>query len=325
MPMPRIFRVMPSFWGSPRLVALTTMVGYDKAVCRSLRWFSAACDYYAAGRAVPEDTFQLIGCPELVDVGFAIKTDDGYRVSNEDEHFGWLKSQQTKGALGGRAKSANTEHSPAKPSLAQLSPAKPKGSPAKPKGSPSVAGLSLNEERRTKNEEERISIVARPRATPPIEDITGGTSGDMTPRPQDDTPCVGDAPEESPRQEGNKPAHTPESKPAPARYTDADRALAADWASWASTRSKTVRPDIARWADTFRLMREIDGLTDPDMRAMFDFVRSDDFWAKNAISPAHLRARSKNGLLKHENLRNSMTPPEAASRSIYDAIDLPEF
>lgn len=52
---------------------------------------------------------------------------------------------------------------------------------------------------------------------------------------------------------------------------------------------KTKPPDLARWADTIRLMRERDGLTHSEIADVFRFANQDDFWKTNILSPAKLR------------------------------------
>lgn len=52
---------------------------------------------------------------------------------------------------------------------------------------------------------------------------------------------------------------------------------------------KTKPPNMERWADTIRLMRERDGLTLAEMAAVFRFANRDDFWKTNILSPAKLR------------------------------------
>lgn len=85
-----------------------------------------------------------------------------------------------------------------------------------------------------------------------------------------------------------------------------DLALAQRWADYAKTESKTARPNIDEWTDAVRLLRS-DGFTHADLDEMLAFARADDeFWRDKATSLSGLRRRSKNGLLKAENLRNSM-------------------
>ncbi len=107
---------------------------------------------------------------------------------------------------------------------------------------------------------------------------------------------------------------TPESVPS------FDSTMAAKWAAWAPTVSKTVKPDIPKWSDTFRKLRELDGFTESEIEAALEFVKSDDFWGGNAASADGLRSRGKNGLKKFENILNAMKQqngPQKKSRPLH--------
>lgn len=49
------------------------------------------------------------------------------------------------------------------------------------------------------------------------------------------------------------------------------------------------QPDLAKWANAIRLMREHDGRADDDIRDLFQCVNRDPFWRGNVLSPAKLR------------------------------------
>jgi hypothetical protein len=48
-------------------------------------------------------------------------------------------------------------------------------------------------------------------------------------------------------------------------------------------------PDVEKWANTVRLMRECDGRTLDEIRQLFDWANQDDFWRANIRSPDKLR------------------------------------
>ena len=48
-------------------------------------------------------------------------------------------------------------------------------------------------------------------------------------------------------------------------------------------------PNLEKWANTFRLMRERDGRTEADIRALFAWANANDFWQSNILSPQKLR------------------------------------
>lgn len=75
-----------------------------------------------------------------------------------------------------------------------------------------------------------------------------------------------------------------------AKFTDEDMKLA----SWMAGRvNKLVGREknhpLESWANTIRLMREVDKLTLQDIGAAFDFANKHHFWAKNILSPDKLR------------------------------------
>lgn len=94
---------------------------------------------------------------------------------------------------------------------------------------------------------------------------------------------------------------------APASPDPTDLALATKWAEYAKAESKTAKPKLDEWCDAVRLLRR-DGFSIEELEAMLAFAREDaEFWKDKATSLTGLRTRSKkNGLLKAENLRNSM-------------------
>ena len=49
------------------------------------------------------------------------------------------------------------------------------------------------------------------------------------------------------------------------------------------------QPNLDSWANTIRLMREIDNRTHKDMWAAFDWANRDSFWCSNVLSPDKLR------------------------------------
>ena len=46
---------------------------------------------------------------------------------------------------------------------------------------------------------------------------------------------------------------------------------------------------MEKWANTIRLMREVDGRTLQDIGAAFDWANKDSFWSSNILSPEKLR------------------------------------
>lgn len=84
-----------------------------------------------------------------------------------------------------------------------------------------------------------------------------------------------------------------------------DHALAEEWFEFAKAHSTTVKL-TPKWADAVRQLREIDKLPLEEIRKLLAFVKTDAFWLKNALSLPSIRQRSRNGLLKFENIRAAM-------------------
>ena len=78
-------------------------------------------------------------------------------------------------------------------------------------------------------------------------------------------------------------------KPAP---TPQDRATASwIWQAIHDMQPSRKLPDLTKWSNTIRLMRERDGRTDQAIRETFAAANRDDFWRTNILSPDTLRAK----------------------------------
>ena len=78
------------------------------------------------------------------------------------------------------------------------------------------------------------------------------------------------------------------------------------WKEWAITVSTTTNPNEASWCDAFRKLREIEKIPPDKIASILNFVKTDSFWSKNAVSPVPLRKRMPNGKLKIENIMDAM-------------------
>jgi uncharacterized protein YdaU (DUF1376 family) len=54
---------------------------------------------------------------------------------------------------------------------------------------------------------------------------------------------------------------------------------------------KTKKPDFTKWADSVRLMREVDNHTPQEIMQVFTFANSDPFWQTNILSIPKLRVK----------------------------------
>jgi hypothetical protein len=52
---------------------------------------------------------------------------------------------------------------------------------------------------------------------------------------------------------------------------------------------KCKQPNLDKWANEIRLMRERDKRTDREIRATFTWANRDSFWQSNILSPSKLR------------------------------------
>lgn len=72
-------------------------------------------------------------------------------------------------------------------------------------------------------------------------------------------------------------------------------------------------PDLTKWANTIRLMREQDARTHADIRDLFAVAQRDTFWRVNILCPDKLRAKWDDVDLR---LRGSRAP----AASIYPEL-----
>lgn len=89
------------------------------------------------------------------------------------------------------------------------------------------------------------------------------------------------------------------------RYEPEDFSLGEAWLEFAlKQRNGKGYPSWTAegFAETMAKIRARAELTPQMLREVFEFVQEDDFWRPNAISPAGLLTKSKNGLLKIDNL-----------------------
>lgn len=73
---------------------------------------------------------------------------------------------------------------------------------------------------------------------------------------------------------------------------------------------KARKPNFESWANTIRMMREIDGVTHQDISDVFVWANKDSFWSANILSPAKLRdkfAQLQAKMSKPQNSGNGKT------------------
>lgn len=110
------------------------------------------------------------------------------------------------------------------------------------------------------------------------------------------------------------PACVPEPAPAlahmmPDGCTESDLAVASEWLEfsfqsmpWRRT-AVTAGWTVAAFAEAIAKVKRVTGLNDSGVAAIFEFIRGDDFWSKNALSPASLLKKSaRNDQRKIDNI-----------------------
>jgi len=79
--------------------------------------------------------------------------------------------------------------------------------------------------------------------------------------------------------------------------------LAGRWLEFAKSRAPHLKFKIEEFADGIEHVCRNTPITFDQLSAVFDFIRQDDFWQKNALSPRGLMKRSdRNGLRKIDNI-----------------------
>jgi hypothetical protein len=89
------------------------------------------------------------------------------------------------------------------------------------------------------------------------------------------------------------------------RFDEADRVTA----EWMLSLLEAInpghkKPNLDKWANTIRLMRERDERTDEQIRQLFTWANQDDFWQTNILSPGKLREQWDQLTLKFRSKQN---------------------
>jgi hypothetical protein len=71
---------------------------------------------------------------------------------------------------------------------------------------------------------------------------------------------------------------------------------------------KHTEPNFKAWANDIRLMRERDGRTDEEIRALFEWANRHHFWKTNILSPAKLRKQWDTLVVQLNNGGSHATP-----------------
>ncbi len=89
------------------------------------------------------------------------------------------------------------------------------------------------------------------------------------------------------------------------RFDAADLAVAGEmFAAIRALDPSAKEPNLQAWANEIRLMRERDGRTHEEIRALFTWANADSFWQSNILSPAKLRKHWQQLSIQREGRRN---------------------
>jgi hypothetical protein len=99
--------------------------------------------------------------------------------------------------------------------------------------------------------------------------------------------------------EKNKPLVQPEAKPKKYKYSDYDVQIA----KWIHERLVAINPsqkepNFKAWANTLRLMQEVDKRQMDEVIKVFTWANSDPFWQSNILSPDKLRKKFDDLVIK---------------------------
>lgn len=98
-------RVSPELYADIRFIRLAKIsASHWEAIGKLVDFWSLACSFYVIGEGVPKERFKQLGCPELLDLDFAVLINDRIRAKGEHEHFKWALSCVSNGKKGGRRK-----------------------------------------------------------------------------------------------------------------------------------------------------------------------------------------------------------------------------
>lgn len=91
------------------------------------------------------------------------------------------------------------------------------------------------------------------------------------------------------------------------KFSSSDLELAQDWIRWVQETDPHLKLNPQACAEAIRKAREHRNMEDHHIRNVWEWIKQDDFWAKNCLSPVSLLAKSKaNGLKRIDNIMASI-------------------
>jgi hypothetical protein len=79
---------------------------------------------------------------------------------------------------------------------------------------------------------------------------------------------------------------------------------------------RAKQPNLDRWANDVRLMRQQDGRTDAEIRTTFQWANQHSFWQSNILSPAKLREKFLQVTLKMKSETNGNGKPRTSTTGV---------
>lgn len=97
----------------------------------------------------------------------------------------------------------------------------------------------------------------------------------------------------------------------PPRFSEDDMAIAKEiFSGVLELNPKHKPPNMNKWAECVRLMRERDGRTHAEIRALWAWVHRDGFWMKNILSPDKLREKWDRLVIQSKEFQQSKASAE---------------
>jgi hypothetical protein len=277
------------FWDDPRLDLLEKQIASTERNCRHeargcfLSAMRMAQKYWApkngkSEQLIPHDIWEAFGFQILIDVGLAEQREEGIYVKGSKENFKWLVERKRAGKIGGKnsgkSRSSNAEAKRSKREAnAKQTPSKTKQTPSKTK--------------QTRSKTNPLTLTLTPTLT-----LTKNNTASFS-------------------HENNQPKNCADKavtaeKQKPTRDTSWDD-LASRWLDFSTSMTPNGTSRYKTWnvqafATHIKKAAEHLGRDREFMERVLAFIKADDFWSLNAISPEGLLKKSKNGLKKIDNI-----------------------